>query len=110
MNYCLDILELTKTRISHLAILDKRLMSPGRSENLLALTRIQELEAASRRQRTILEDIQEALNDMNINTANTASRLNVLEAIAKRQREVHHIFYMYKKYKIFISNQRMYFS
>ena len=62
----------------------------------MALTRIQELEAASRRQRTILEDIQEALNDMNINTANTASRLNVLEAIAKRQREVHHIFYMYK--------------
>ena len=25
---------------------------------------------------------------MNINTANTSSRLNVLEAIAKRQREV----------------------
>merc|ERR1712193_318983 len=49
------------------------------------MSRLQELEAASRRQRRILEDIQEALNDMNINTA---SRLNVLEAIAKRQRQV----------------------
>ena len=63
-------------------------MSPSQSENLMTITRIQELEAASRRQRRILEDIQEALNDMNINTANTSSRLNVLEAIAKRQREV----------------------
>ena len=46
-----------------------------------------ELESVSRKQSEIIENIEEALNDMNIETANTGSRLNILETIAAKQKQ-----------------------
>ena len=49
--------------------------------------RLGELESVSRKQSEIIDNIEEALNDMNIETANTGSRLNILEAIASKQKQ-----------------------
>ena len=63
-------------------------MSPPPSEDGLTEARLVELETASIKQLEIIRNLEDAINDMNIETANTGTRLNVLETIATRQRQV----------------------
>ena len=61
-----------------------------RPEGLASVPRIQELELASVEQAEVISNLEDALNDMNIGTANTESRLNLLETIATRQKQVNY--------------------
>ena len=77
-------------------------MSEDRTEQpdgLASGPRIQELELASVEQAEVISNLEDALNDMNIGTANTESRLNLLETIAIRQKQVNHIFCLFGPYR-----------
>merc|ERR1712241_965060 len=50
--------------------------------------RIQELEEASIQQAEIIQDINDAIHDVNIGNANSNARLKVLEMIAAKQRKM----------------------
>ena len=50
--------------------------------------RMEELELASVEQAEVIGHLEEAINDMNIGTSNTESRLNILESIATKQKQV----------------------
>ena len=58
-----------------------------RPDDIFTEERLGELESVSRKQSEIIDNIEEALNDMNIETANTGSRLNILESIAAKQKQ-----------------------
>ena len=62
---------------------------PPSEQDGLTEARPVELETASIKQLEIIRNLEDAINDMNIETANTGTRLNVLETIATRQRQVH---------------------
>jgi len=58
-----------------------------RPDDQLTEQRISELEAASAKQAEILQSLGEAVEDVNVESANTATRLTVLETIASRQKK-----------------------
>ena len=57
---------------------------------VLTRSKVAELEDASLHQAEIIAGIEDALNDMNIETSNTESRLNLLEAVAAKQKKENH--------------------
>jgi len=58
------------------------------SDPMFTRTRLRELGDAAKTQSNLIKNIEEALNDINIETSNTSARLNVLESIAIKQKKV----------------------
>ena len=63
-------------------------VSEGNHNNDFVEGRIEELEDASVKQAEIIEDINDAIHDVNIGNANNNARLRVLEMIAAKQRKI----------------------
>ena len=68
--------------------IQKENISQGNHDNDFVEGRIEELEDASVKQAEIIEDINDAIHDVNIGNANNNARLRVLEMIAAKQRKI----------------------